>query len=100
MKTATIVVVFLVLGSLVGWLIGRREFADDYMAIHVQHVRSETADGGGKDENLGQRLKIVNGELYDFVSMDRSATMSHTFRIRNDGDEVLRVTKEGTSCKC
>jgi hypothetical protein len=43
---------------------------------------------------------IVGGNEYDFGSMERRGTRSHTFVIRNDGTQPLSLKKGETTCKC
>ncbi len=43
---------------------------------------------------------VVGGNQYDFGSMERRGTRSHTFVIRNDGTRPLSLKKGETTCKC
>lgn len=43
---------------------------------------------------------VVGGNQYDFGSMERRGTRSHTFVIRNDGTQPLSLKKGETTCKC
>ena len=43
---------------------------------------------------------VVGGNQYDFGSMERRGTRSHTFVIRNDGTLPLSLRKGETTCKC
>ncbi len=46
------------------------------------------------------RLVVANGDTYDFGSMERDSTRTHTFEIRNEGDAPLKLVERGTGCKC
>jgi hypothetical protein len=43
---------------------------------------------------------IAEERTFDFGQMERGATLSHTFTIRNEGELPLRLAKGTTSCKC
>jgi hypothetical protein len=46
------------------------------------------------------KLEVENGEQYDFGSMERFATMQHTFKIKNIGQAPLEIHSRRTTCKC
>jgi hypothetical protein len=46
------------------------------------------------------RVVVVDSDLHDFGTMERDATRSHTFEIRNEGDAPLKLIERSTSCKC
>lgn len=46
------------------------------------------------------RLVVVDSDMHDFGTMERDATRSHTFEIRNEGDAPLKLVQRGTDCKC
>jgi hypothetical protein len=47
-----------------------------------------------------QPVAKVDQEEFDFGSMQRGATRSHTFHITNEGNHPLELRKGSTSCKC
>ena len=49
---------------------------------------------------LGPRAVVADGPTFDFGSGQRYSRMRHTFVIRNQGDEALKLTQGSTSCKC
>lgn len=51
-------------------------------------------------ERKGPKAFVVGGTDFDFGVGQRKSALSHTFQIRNDGDEPLRLEKGPTSCKC
>ncbi len=54
-------------------------------------------------EEVGKKkpkLEVENGEAFDFGSMERFATMQHTFKIKNIGQAPLEVHSRRTTCKC
>jgi hypothetical protein len=46
------------------------------------------------------KLVVVNGDTHDFGTMERDATRSHTFELRNEGNAPLKLVERNTSCKC
>ncbi len=48
----------------------------------------------------GPRVTVLNGEMYDFGSMERGVTRSHTFLIKNTGTKPLEILLQRTTCKC
>ena len=62
----------------------------------VQHEQESKES----ESNDGPRVKVVNGEMYDFGSMVRGVTRSHTFLVKNEGNEPLELHLLRTSCKC
>ncbi len=46
------------------------------------------------------RVEVVNGEVYDFGSMERGVTRRHAFIIKNTGTQPLELMLLRTSCKC
>jgi hypothetical protein len=48
----------------------------------------------------GPRLVVVGSEMHDFGSMDLWAKGKHTFTVRNDGTEALRLVMGKPTCSC
>jgi hypothetical protein len=99
MRTAIILAAAsLIVGGIVGGVLARQEFVRETLPI------MSTSALGGSDSatsgSEGPRLVVVGGERYDFGEMDRSAVMTHTFEITNQGTAPLTLNQEGTSCKC
>jgi len=46
------------------------------------------------------KVKVVNGETYDFGSMRRGEKLSHVFTLKNVGSAPLTLTQGKTTCKC
>jgi hypothetical protein len=46
------------------------------------------------------KVEVVNGDTFDFGSMERYGTMEHTFEIKNVGTAPLDVHSRRTTCKC
>ncbi len=99
MRTALLAVVCLAIGGMAGWLATRNEFS-----VHVVELTNISATGTTAADKappkIGPLAKVVNGERYDFGTMDRYATQSHSFIIANDGDEPLILKLGKTTCKC
>ncbi|MCU0880179.1 MAG: DUF1573 domain-containing protein, partial [Pirellulaceae bacterium] len=98
MRTALLAVVCLAIGGMAGWLATRNEFS-----VHVVELTNISATGTTAADKappkIGPLAKVVNGERYDFGTMDRYATQSHSFIIANDGDEPLILKLGKTTCK-
>jgi hypothetical protein len=95
MKPLLFALVSLVLGVAIGWVSTRSEFARDVLPV----TRDEAANPGA-DLRTGPRAVVVNGERFDFGTMDRFARDKHTFKIRNDGNAPLELALGNTTCKC
>ncbi len=98
MKPALFALVSLVLGVAIGWIGTRNEFTRD--AATVAPVHPAGTGQAGPTSYLGPRAVVVNGERHDFGTMDRFASGSHTFQVRNDGNAPLELTLGHTTCKC
>jgi hypothetical protein len=64
------------------------------------HNQSAGATAAIGSEKAGPKAAIVDGTDFDFGVGQRQTTMNHTFVIRNDGDEPLKLQKGATTCKC
>ncbi len=42
----------------------------------------------------------IDATTHDFGSMERGSTREHSFQVTNTGNMPLRISVEGTSCKC
>ena len=94
MRTALFAIASLILGGIVGGVLARQEFAYETLPIATGGAGSGTP---APADQKGPRLTVLSAERFDFGEMDQNAEMEHTFTIRNDGDEPLSVTQEGTS---
>ncbi len=104
MKTWLVVAALVGLSVLIGtgivvWQIGLLETEPE---PDFSTSRGKAAPQSGALVNpLAARPKVVvDREDYDFGSMDSSVTMSHVFRVTNQGDADLTLEKGATSCKC
>lgn len=64
------------------------------------HNQSAGAAAAVGPEKAGPKAVIVNGTDFDFGVGQRQGAMNHTFLIRNDGDQPLKLEKGATTCKC
>jgi hypothetical protein len=97
MKPALFALVTFALGSALGWIMTRVEFASDRLAVGG----AAAAGGSGYPAaKSGPKATVVNGVRYNFGTIDRFASDSHEFEVRNDGDQPLVLTLGTTTCKC
>jgi hypothetical protein len=97
----------LAIAALAGVLIGTSNLVVEVMATREVFDLAELKKDPGpepkqpKDTTLPQpKIEVVNGDTFDFGSMERFATMEHTFKIRNVGQAPLQMEARRTSCKC
>ena len=105
MKLLVAIVVAIVLGICAGLVHARWA----YTGIHEQ-FRPTSMDSVAemmgvelivdKDNEDRPIATVVGGNQYDFGTMERRGTRSHTFVIRNDGTQPLSLKKGETTCKC
>jgi hypothetical protein len=100
MKPTIFALVSLVLGVAIGIYLTTQEISDRELPINVSEVGSGLTLRPGGTGHLGPIAEVVNGERHNFGTMDRNELGSHTFVIRNSGDEPLTLTKGKTTCKC
>ena len=105
MKVLVAIVVTIVLGICVGLVHARwthtgiqEQFRPSSMDSVAEMLGVELIE----EEDTEDRpiATIVGGNQYDFGSMERRGTRSHTFVIRNDGTQPLSLIKGETTCKC
>src|SRR5687767_10877780 len=96
----------LVVGIAVGQWLTHREFAYENLPVAATPVAPsagatsaavKTPGSGAAKEPVAV---VVNGEQFNFGTMDRYAHNSHVFTIRNDGGAPLTLIKGTTTCKC
>jgi len=66
------------------------------ITLRVSSEPGDTAEGGDEDRAVAE----VPETTYNFGKMERGATMSHAFKIRNVGARPLHVEVASTTCKC
>lgn len=96
MKATLWAVAALAVGTGIGLLLTRLEFAGDDLPLDVTLVGGEAVPAG----KVGPKAVVVNGERHDFGTMDRNGHGHHTFLIRNEGDSPLTLKTGTTTCKC
>lgn len=53
------------------------------------------------DDQAGSNPQInITPEFFDFGEIQYGDEVTHTFKIKNSGDEVLEIIKVATSCGC
>jgi hypothetical protein len=100
MKPTIFALVALAIGIGIGLAITRQEFARDVLPLGAVPA---TNPGGFSQLPSGPDVPhavVVNGERYDFGSMNRGTTGEHTFVVRNDGTAPLRLATGKSTCKC
>lgn len=88
-----------VIGIAAGWGSTWLEFARVGSQFEPHNQATGTLD---RERSLrkGPMAVVVGAMDYDFGVGQRNGALNHVFRIRNDGDEPLRLEKGATSCKC
>jgi len=98
MKPIIFLLVFLLLGSAVGFGIG---FQDTLLPNEFGPVTDPKLAWTSQTQQLGTpKAAVIDGEVYEFGTMEVDATESHAFLIKNEGDAPLVLEKGGTTCKC
>ena len=93
--TLGVILVGLAAGASSAWL----EFANVANQFEP-HNQSPGATAALGSEKAGPKVVVVDGTDFDFGVGQRQGAMNHTFVIRNDGDEPLKLEKGTTTCKC
>ena len=99
MRTLALALVCLVVGIGLGVWTSGRKFAGEVLPTkaflaYLEQQRDPAA------RRSGPRLVVVGSELHDFGSMDLWAKGKHTFTVRNDGTETLRLVIGKPTCSC
>jgi hypothetical protein len=94
MKATLLTLAALAVGIAAGLGWTQREFSREVIPVDVQ-----PASATGKPAvKIGPKVTIVNGERYDFGSLERNAHGKHEFVILNDGDAPLTLEAGQPSC--
>jgi hypothetical protein len=72
----------------------KQEFSREVLPVDVRQV----AANGKPVSKIGPKVTIVNGERYDFGTMDRNGYGKHQFIVLNDGDAPLTLETGQPSC--
>jgi hypothetical protein len=94
MKATFFTLVALAAGIAAAILFTQREFSREVMPVEVRQVSID----GKKLPKIGPKVSIVNGERYDFGTMDRNGQGKHAFIVLNDGDAPLTLEAGQRSC--
>ena len=98
MKKAVIFsLVALALGITAGIAWTRQEFSREVVPVDLT-THAPVKATKGATAKIGPKVAIVNGERYDFGSMDRNGHGKHDWEIRNDGDAALTLETGQPSC--
>ncbi len=107
MKTGLIVffaVDAVVLGVVLGMVLTWNEFANEQGMQVAANPGSGLSDAAMKRVGMSAvgeaRLQVVGPADFDFGVMEKGEKLSHSFVIKNVGDDVLTLQKPKTSCKC
>jgi hypothetical protein len=94
MKAAIFAIAALAIGIATGIGLTQQEFSHEAVPVDVTPVRT----GGPTGPKYGPKVVIVNGERYEFGSMDRNGHGTHSYIVRNDGDAPLTLSTGQPSC--
>ncbi len=67
--------------------------------LSVREQTKKESDPELKVSGPAPKAVVVDG-IYDFGSMQVDQTLTHTFTIRNDGEGVLKLKYDRSTCKC
>ncbi len=81
-------------GVVAAFLWTKQEFSREVLPVDVRQV----AANGKAAPKIGPKVTIVNGERYDFGTMDRNGHGKHEFIVLNDGDAPLELKTGQPSC--
>lgn len=95
MKAAIFGIVALAIGIATGIGLTQQEFSHEAVPVDV----GPPAPGAPSKPKYGPKVVIVNGERYDFGTMDRNSHGTHSFIVRNDGDAPLKLSTGDPSCR-
>lgn len=98
MKPLILLLVCVLAGSAAGFGIAWRE--SGYANHFGQVTDPDLSWTSGEVSGTAPKAVVEGGPVYKFGRMDLNAVGKHTFVIRNEGDAPLKLTKEGTTCKC
>jgi len=94
MKATIFALVALAIGIGTGIGLTQQEFSHEAVPVDV----APEPPGAPARPRYGPKVKIINGERYDFGTMDRNAHGTHSFIVLNDGDAPLTLTTGQPSC--
>jgi hypothetical protein len=94
MKATLLSLAALAAGIIAAILWTNQEFSREVMPVDVRPVSRD----GKPAPKIGPKVTIVNGERYDFGTMDRNGHGKHQFIVLNDGDAPLNLEAGQRSC--
>ncbi len=100
------ILITLVIASIVGVLFGNLQTKWSTEGITeqfqlVQPTGEPTPGGSGTTSSVGlPKAELPDGNTFEFEQMRYGSSMSHSFKVRNAGTGVLRLTVGGSTCKC
>jgi hypothetical protein len=99
MKTFIAIILAIILGIALGAAtVGLRIAQTPWPGNPPVSSESSPAPSAGPRQPA-PKLEVENAK-YDFGSMDIDEKASHVFRVRNQGDVLLTIKEDGTSCGC
>jgi hypothetical protein len=82
MKALIVGIVSILAGSAIGYGMTALEFRGVRESLHASQTKGLSID----TEDGIPRVRVVNGEIYDFGTMEMQAEKSHDFIFENIGD--------------
>ena len=99
MRTYLLAGIFLALGVGVGIYHSSREFAGEVLPTKavLQYLNQRQSP---QMDRSGPRLVVVGGETHDFGKLSLWSKGEHTFVLRNEGTQTLRLVMGQPTCSC
>ncbi len=83
--------------TIVEWATHDELFLPTEFVAHAKRVEeSERVDLS----QVWPEIEFLNGQVYEFGSMEKYSKLTHTFRVKNIGDAPLTLDVQRTTCKC
>jgi hypothetical protein len=100
MKTAILSIGAIAIGIAAGVYCTQAEFRSTDVPLPIRVAQGSASDLLGNRDLESPKAVVVDGERYNFGTVDRNQKLSHEFVLRNEGKAPLSVLRGKTSCTC